>query len=122
MAPRCLTFPSTATPSKYFCSVALTRSVVSGGSVVVSVDDVGPMLVDDVPGVVASLGYCGHEDGREMEDAAAMVAGDPDIPRALIPHRFPIEDAAGRVIAFGGRAIGRAAEGEPWQVQEFSEE
>ena len=29
-----------------------------------------------------------------MEDAAAMVAADPDIARTVITHRFPIEDAA----------------------------
>ena len=28
-----------------------------------------------------------------MEDAAAMLADDPDIARTLITHRFPIEDA-----------------------------
>ncbi len=43
--------------------------------------------------VVPSLGYCAHEGGREMEDAAAMLADDPDIARTLITHRFPIEDA-----------------------------
>ena len=56
--------------------------------------------------VVPSLGYCGHEDGREMEDAAAMVADDPDIPRALITHRFPIEDAAEAFRVAGDRAVG----------------
>jgi 2-desacetyl-2-hydroxyethyl bacteriochlorophyllide A dehydrogenase len=44
--------------------------------------------------LVPSLGYCRHEGGREMEEAAAMLAADPDIARALITHRFPIEDAA----------------------------
>lgn len=56
--------------------------------------------------VVPSLGYCGHEDGREMEDAAAMVAGDPDIPGALITHRFPIEDAAEAFRVAGDRSSG----------------
>lgn len=44
--------------------------------------------------VVPSLGYCRHEGGREMEDAAAMLAADPDIARTVITHRFPLEDAA----------------------------
>jgi 2-desacetyl-2-hydroxyethyl bacteriochlorophyllide A dehydrogenase len=44
--------------------------------------------------VVPSLGYCSHEGGREIEEAAAMLADDPEIVRALITHRFPIEDAA----------------------------
>jgi 2-desacetyl-2-hydroxyethyl bacteriochlorophyllide A dehydrogenase len=44
--------------------------------------------------IIPSLGYCAHESGREMEDAAAMLAADPGIAEALITHRFPIEDAA----------------------------
>ena len=44
--------------------------------------------------VIPSLGYCAHEGGREMEDAVAMLAEDPDIARTLITHRFPIDDAA----------------------------
>ena len=44
--------------------------------------------------IVPSLGYCRHGERREMAEAAAMLAGQPDIARALITHRFPIEDAA----------------------------
>lgn len=44
--------------------------------------------------IVPSLGYCAHDTGREMEDAAAMLAQDPDIVRTLITHRFPLADAA----------------------------
>jgi 2-desacetyl-2-hydroxyethyl bacteriochlorophyllide A dehydrogenase len=44
--------------------------------------------------IIPSLGYCANEDGREMQEAAAMLAADTDIVRALITHRFPIEDAA----------------------------
>jgi threonine dehydrogenase-like Zn-dependent dehydrogenase len=44
--------------------------------------------------LIPSLGYCRHESGREMEDAAAMLAEEPEIPKALITHRFPIADAA----------------------------
>jgi threonine dehydrogenase-like Zn-dependent dehydrogenase len=29
-----------------------------------------------------------------MDDAAAMLARDPEIARSLITHRYPIEDAA----------------------------
>jgi threonine dehydrogenase-like Zn-dependent dehydrogenase len=42
---------------------------------------------------VPSLGYCRHHGGRDFEDAAAMLAADPDLVDALITHRFPIEDA-----------------------------
>jgi threonine dehydrogenase-like Zn-dependent dehydrogenase len=44
--------------------------------------------------IIPSLGYCAHAQGREMEDAAAMLAADPDIVRTVITHRYPIEDAA----------------------------
>lgn len=43
--------------------------------------------------LLSSLGYCRHESGREMEDAAAMLAEDPEIARTLITHRFPLEEA-----------------------------
>ena len=43
--------------------------------------------------IIPSLGYCAHAGGREMQDAAAMLASDPDIVRTLVTHRFPIEDA-----------------------------
>ncbi len=43
--------------------------------------------------IIPSLGYCAHDAGREMDDAAAMLASEPEIARALITHRFPIEDA-----------------------------
>ncbi len=38
--------------------------------------------------IIPSLGYCAHEGGREMDDAAAMLAADPGIADALITHRF----------------------------------
>jgi 2-desacetyl-2-hydroxyethyl bacteriochlorophyllide A dehydrogenase len=42
---------------------------------------------------VPSLGYCRHSHGRDFEDAAAMLAANPDLVDALVTHRFPIEDA-----------------------------
>lgn len=43
---------------------------------------------------VPSLGYCRHHGGRDFDDAAALLASDPELVDALITHRFPIEDAA----------------------------
>ncbi|MET0727272.1 MAG: alcohol dehydrogenase catalytic domain-containing protein [Acidimicrobiales bacterium] len=43
--------------------------------------------------LVPSLGYCAHESGREMEDAAAMLAEEPEIVRTVITHRFPLQDS-----------------------------
>ncbi len=74
--------------------------VAPGGTIVVLGVHFGPVQLDWMPlfhkeaRVIPSLGYCAHDGGREMEDAAAMLADDPDIVRTLITHRFPIEDAA----------------------------
>ena len=56
--------------------------------------------------VIPSLGYCRHANGREMEDAAAMLAADPEIARTIITHRFPIEDAHEAFRVAGDRASG----------------
>jgi threonine dehydrogenase-like Zn-dependent dehydrogenase len=41
-----------------------------------------------------------------MEDAAAMIADDPEIARTLITHRFPIEDAAEAFRVAGDKSSG----------------
>jgi threonine dehydrogenase-like Zn-dependent dehydrogenase len=56
--------------------------------------------------MLPSLGYCRHENVREMEEAAAMLADDPEIARALITHRFPLEDAAEAFRVAGDRTSG----------------
>jgi threonine dehydrogenase-like Zn-dependent dehydrogenase len=56
--------------------------------------------------VIPSLGYCGHENGREMDDAAAMLAEDPEIARTVITHRFPIEDAVAAFQVAGDKTSG----------------
>jgi 2-desacetyl-2-hydroxyethyl bacteriochlorophyllide A dehydrogenase len=42
---------------------------------------------------VSSLGYCRHDDRKDFEDAAAILAADPEIVDTVISHRFPLEDA-----------------------------
>ena len=73
--------------------------VAPGGTIVVLGVHFGPVELDWMPlfhreaRLIPSLGYCAHDGGREMEDAAAMLADQPEIARTLITHRFPIEDA-----------------------------
>ena len=56
--------------------------------------------------LIPSLGYCRHDGGREMEDAAAMLAAEPEIARALVTHRYPIEDAEEAFRVASDRASG----------------
>jgi len=73
--------------------------VAPGGTIVVLGVHFGPVQLDWMPlfhreaRVIPSLGYCAHDDVREMDEAAAMLAEDPEIARTIITHRFPIEDA-----------------------------
>jgi threonine dehydrogenase-like Zn-dependent dehydrogenase len=73
--------------------------VAPGGTIVVLGVHFGPVQLDWMPlfhreaRLIPSLGYCAHDGGREMEDAAAMLADVPDIARTVITHRFPIDDA-----------------------------
>ena len=86
--------------------------VAPGGTIVVLGVHFGPVQLDWMPlfhreaRLIPSLGYCAHDDGREMEEAAAMLAGDPDIAQTLITHRFPIEDAVEAFRVAGDRAGG----------------
>jgi 2-desacetyl-2-hydroxyethyl bacteriochlorophyllide A dehydrogenase len=73
--------------------------VAPGGTIVVLGVHFGPVQLDWLPlfnkeaRVIPSLGYCAHGGTREMDEAAAMLAEDPEITQALITHRFPLEDA-----------------------------
>ena len=56
--------------------------------------------------LVASMGYCGHAGRREMLLAAEMLAARPEIPDALITHRFALEDAGEAFRVAGDRESG----------------
>jgi threonine dehydrogenase-like Zn-dependent dehydrogenase len=72
----------------------------------------GPVQLDWMPlffheaSVIPSLGYCAHDGVREFEEAAAMLADEPDIARTVITHRFPIEDASEAFRVASERASG----------------
>ncbi len=94
---------------------SLTRSidlVAPGGTVVVLGVHLGTVALEWMPlfnkeaRIIPSLGYCAHKGGREMEDAAAMLAEDPEIARTVITHRFPIEDAARAFQVAGDKTSG----------------
>lgn len=81
---------------------SLARSidlVAPGGTVVVLGVHMGTVELDwhqlfmKETRLIPSLGYCAHDDRREMEEAAALLANDPDIADTVITHRFPLEDA-----------------------------
>ena len=44
--------------------------------------------------LLPSLGYCAHGGRRDIDEAATMLADDPDILATVITHRFPLQDAA----------------------------
>jgi 2-desacetyl-2-hydroxyethyl bacteriochlorophyllide A dehydrogenase len=73
--------------------------VAPGGTIVVLGVHFGPLLLEWMPlfhreaRLIPSLGYCTHEGVREMEEAAAMLAEDPEIARTVITHRFALDDA-----------------------------
>ena len=73
--------------------------VAPGGTIVVLGVHFGPVQLDWMPlfnreaRLIPSLGYCEHDGVREMEEAAAMLAEEPDIAATVITHRFPLEDA-----------------------------
>jgi 2-desacetyl-2-hydroxyethyl bacteriochlorophyllide A dehydrogenase len=74
--------------------------VAPGGTVVVLGVHLGaelplpwhPMFMREAR-LIPSLGYCAHGDGKEMADAAAMLADRPEIVDTIITHRYPIEEA-----------------------------
>jgi len=84
--------------------------VGSHGTVVVLGVHVGSVDVNWSPlfhreaRLLPSLGYCAHDGRREMEDAVAMLAADPEIARTVITHRFPIEDAVEAFRVAGDRS------------------
>jgi len=56
--------------------------------------------------LIPSIMYGRHAGGRDAESAAAILAGNPEIPRAIITHRFPIDGAPEAFAIARDRAAG----------------
>jgi threonine dehydrogenase-like Zn-dependent dehydrogenase len=55
---------------------------------------------------IHSIAYGRYEGVREVEEAARMLADRPEIPAAVITHRFPIDAAAEAFRVAADRASG----------------
>jgi 2-desacetyl-2-hydroxyethyl bacteriochlorophyllide A dehydrogenase len=86
--------------------------VAPGGTIVVLGVHFGPVQLDWMPlfhreaRLIPSLGYCSHDGVREMEEAAALLADEPEIARTVITHRFAVEEAVEAFRVAGDRASG----------------
>ena len=82
-----------------------------GGTVVAMATYWSPVQVDltftsKEARFVAAMTYGCHSGRREFDDAAEVLAGLPDLPSALITHRFGLDDAAEAFRVAGDRASG----------------
>ncbi|MCH2173959.1 alcohol dehydrogenase catalytic domain-containing protein [Myxococcota bacterium] len=56
--------------------------------------------------VLPSIAYCRHNQGRDVDDAAALLARRPEVAETVITHRFPIDDAPEAFRVAADRAAG----------------
>ena len=56
--------------------------------------------------VVSPVAYCRSAQGREIDDAAALLGRRPDLPRTLITHRFTLAQGAKAFAVAGDKASG----------------
>jgi threonine dehydrogenase-like Zn-dependent dehydrogenase len=70
-----------------------------GGTVVCVSTQWRPVTFPGIPALMKELSfrwsftYGTHPGGRDLDDAAALLAHDSEIAAALVTHRFPLEDA-----------------------------
>jgi 2-desacetyl-2-hydroxyethyl bacteriochlorophyllide A dehydrogenase len=64
-----------------------------------------PLLVKELT-CIPAMAYGRHDGVREVEEAAALLATNPDVGRTLLTHRFPLEDAAEAFRVAGDRTSG----------------
>ena len=56
--------------------------------------------------VVSPVAYCRSADGRDIDDAAALLGRRPDLPRVLIMHRLSLAQGAEAFAVAGNKASG----------------
>ena len=64
-----------------------------------------PTLVKELSWIGA-MAYGRHDGVREVDEAAALLAARPEVARAVITHRFPLDDIAEAVRVASDRAAG----------------
>jgi threonine dehydrogenase-like Zn-dependent dehydrogenase len=83
-----------------------------GGTVLFLSTHWSPVTVPGIPALMKELGfrwaitYGTHDEGRDLDDAASLLASDPGIADAIVTHRFPLDDAAQAFRVAGDRAAG----------------
>jgi threonine dehydrogenase-like Zn-dependent dehydrogenase len=55
---------------------------------------------------IGAMGRCRHDDVRESDEAAALLAAHPEIAETLITHRFPLDDAVEAFRVAGDKTSG----------------
>jgi threonine dehydrogenase-like Zn-dependent dehydrogenase len=71
-----------------------------------------PVASPGLPALMKELGfqwsYCynAHDHGHDLDDAAALLAANPDIAPTLVTHRFPLADAPEAFRVAADRASG----------------
>ena len=72
----------------------------------------GPVPIPGVPALMKELAfrwsytYGEHAGGRDVDDAAVLLARSPEIASTLITHRFPLDDATTAFAVAADRAAG----------------
>jgi 2-desacetyl-2-hydroxyethyl bacteriochlorophyllide A dehydrogenase len=85
--------------------------VAPGGTVVVPGTwfdpvQVGTTLLMKEVRVVPSYTYGHHHGVREFEEAADLLTAHPELPAAIVTHRFPLDDAPAAFRTAGDRSAG----------------
>jgi threonine dehydrogenase-like Zn-dependent dehydrogenase len=71
-----------------------------------------PVPIPGIPALMKELGfqwsycYSAHDHGHDLDDAAALLASNPEIAATLVTHRFPLDDAAEAFRVAADRASG----------------